>query len=439
MIPGITEILLSIFYAVFFIIVLKKVTFFKLPGLHPNLVSVIFMVKIFAGVVLTQIYTRYYPPEKADTFLYYEDAKIIYRTLPDHPEVFMQIISGIGTSNEETKKQIDSMNNWYRNEFDPLPNDNRTLTRINALMMLFSFGYYYVHIIFMCFLSLTGLTGLYRFFLSCTGVHPAFLAFTVFLFPSVIFWSSGILKEGLLFFGAGSFLFAAYRILKKITISSSLLIAAGLSILLFNKIYFFAILLPFLILLFWTGKSGYQNLTVKFMVVALSFTACVYVAQLIFPGFNLVNLIAFKRKDLINLAITGHAGSLITTDIPEISLLWIIKEIPASLFTAIFRPHFLDCKNIFMTISFLENMMILVFILLPVFFYRPFTGNQNKVYFLAFFSFSIVLLTIAGITTPVLGALVRYRVPALPFLMVSLLIITDTDKIISKVKKLFGR
>ena len=44
-------------------------------------------------------------------------------------------------------------------------------------------------------------------------------------------------------------------------------------------------------------------------------------------------------------------------------------------------------------------------------------------------AFSLFLLTIIGLTTPILGAIVRYKIPALPFLILVALLFLDVQKL----------
>ena len=93
------------------------------------------------------------------------------------------------------------MKNWY-DIYSPF-NDNRTMIRFNSLLRFISFGYYYVHVAFICFLSLTGIVAvvnvLKREFPSLK--KEFFLIFI--LLPSVLFWGSGLLKDSLVFFSFG--------------------------------------------------------------------------------------------------------------------------------------------------------------------------------------------------------------------------------------------
>ena len=48
--------------------------------------------------------------------------------------------------------------------------------------------------------------------------------------------------------------------------------------------------------------------------------------------------------------------------------------------------------------------------------------------------FSLSTLILIGLTTPVFGAIVRYKVPTLPVIMILLLCVIDIEKIKSKNK-----
>jgi len=65
-------------------------------------------------------------------------------------------------------------------------------------------------------------------------------------------------------------------------------------------------------------------------------------------------------------------------------------------------------------ISMLENLLIWAMLLLILFRFRKPTDPNLVLFSLLFF---VLIFTLAGIMSPVSGALVRYKVPALPFLV----------------------
>ncbi|MCB0756656.1 MAG: hypothetical protein KDB98_13730, partial [Flavobacteriales bacterium] len=78
----------------------------------------------------------------------------------------------------------------------------------------------------------------------------------------------------------------------------------------------------------------------------------------------------------------------------------------------------------FMLLSGIENIIVILLLLAMVSYFDR-TALSNPVFWIAVsFAFSILVLT--GLVTPVVGAIVRYKVPALPFFACALLALTDT-------------
>jgi hypothetical protein len=75
----------------------------------------------------------------------------------------------------------------------------------------------------------------------------------------------------------------------------------------------------------------------------------------------------------------------------------------------------------------LENLIILGLIVIITFQFQP-VALKNPVFYVSI-SFALVILILTGLVTPVVGAIVRYKVPALPFLVCALLAVIDTTRI----------
>ena len=77
--------------------------------------------------------------------------------------------------------------------------------------VIFSFGNYHVHSILLSYFAFLGSFSLANVFYKVSKLKMASY-FAVFLIPSVVFWSSGILKEAILLFALGSFTFCIYKL-----------------------------------------------------------------------------------------------------------------------------------------------------------------------------------------------------------------------------------
>lgn len=149
-------------------------------------------------------------------------------------------------------------------------------------------------------------------------------------------------------------------------------------------------------------------------------------------------LILLNEKDELTVLLDyGRTGS--TIDIPKLdSSIWsFVKAIPAALMNAMFRPFPWEVRSPFMALSGLENLFILLLFALMLLFFRKEALNQ-PIFYIAWF-FALIILLLTGLVTPVVGAIVRYKVPALPFLVCGMLALIDTDRIEALGKKLFNK
>ena len=86
---------------------------------------------------------------------------------------------------------------------------------LNVIFRFFSAGTYYPHSLFFCFLAFTGLTGMYKIVASELRKRNGFLLAAIFCMPSVLFWTSGVIKESFLVFAIGMMMYFLKKIAEK--------------------------------------------------------------------------------------------------------------------------------------------------------------------------------------------------------------------------------
>ena len=105
-----------------------------------------------------------------------------------------------------------------------------------------------------------------------------------------------------------------------------------------------------------------------------------------------------------------------------------LAKFPTAIVAGLFRPFLWESKNLVMVIAALENsvlMFLSIFLLFKLGIYRFYKVIAREpilffsIIFSLFFAFSV------GLTTANFGAMVRYKIPAIPFYLSSLLIIND--------------
>jgi len=123
----------------------------------------------------------------------------------------------------------------------------------------------------------------------------------------------------------------------------------------------------------------------------------------------------------------GKTGSTIETPRLEPNFWSILKASPTALINAVFRPFPWNIRSPFMLLSGVENLIVLLLIILAIFRFQ--SGAFFNPIFWVSILFALAILILTGLVTPVVGAIVRYKVPALPFLTCALLALTNTDSI----------
>jgi hypothetical protein len=309
------------------------------------------------------------------------------------------------------------MNNWYRVYENSLYNDNRLIIRVNAILRIFSFGNYHVHSIILNFIAFIGSIGLARFFLHY--VQSKWKVYvSVFLVPSVVFWSSGILKESLLLFAMGMFCYFIYllAIEKKLKFVIYLLLPFSLLILL--KFYVFVAFFPAII-----GWYFCQTTKLKWLAYPMVFGGLTVVAVVLGisnPDYDFIAILVRKQHDFIQMAIAFKVNSAIQMNYLEENILSVIAAVPMGIINSLTRPWPNEIKNFLFIPAVLENLFLLFLIIFAVIQKRKSTITSfNFIVFCLLFTF--LLYSIVGISTPILGALVRYKIPAMPFLTIAVL------------------
>lgn len=414
------DFIVSTCYALLITWVIYRAPFFKVEGLKSTHLSLVFLLKVLAGITLYLIYTYYYTDRsKADIYRFYDDSAALYQLLFTHPKEFFTNLLGLSSDFSSGGKYAHLMNNWQLPYNNPMYNDNRIVIRFHAILRIISFGSFNAHTVFFSFFSFTGLFLITKTFYQFIRDWKSEIFIGTQLIPSVMFWTSGCLKESILMLGMGIFIYSIFNEKKIRWYLRGLLIIASILLILLTKFYILAALLPATIGYFISQKfkPNWQPMVFILTIVFLGLLAAF--SHYIIPQINFLEILAFKQNNFVNLAVSEKAGSLITTTYLKPELTDILLKSPEALFNTLLRPYPWEAiGSIFKLIPMLENIFFLFFIGWIVWNHR----KPSHLRFVLFsISFVVVLYIIVGLSTPVIGGMVRYKVPALPFLWVALL------------------
>lgn len=420
------EIMLTIGYAVVFSFIILKWKWFTDNQVNKFLFVAIFLIKILAGVFAMELYEYRYKGGDAIAFIKF--SKPITESFFNNPADFIGMVTGVG-DDEEFIKKYGVIQGW--NNMDVVYNDNRTILRLNGFIGLFSMGFSYVHVVFFAFISMMGLMGIYKASRLLTTHSPYLIVLAVFMVPGVMFWLSMTAKESILIFAMGMFFYHCIRLL---TVSSSFGNMAGMFLAGFLfihiKAYLLILITPCLLAFTWVSVTNNKYSFLKYGLVYVSCLVLLFNAKYMINGFDPMEILFMKRLNFEAYAdaFPKDMGSYI--ELPYFKATWgsILTAAPVAAFSVLTRPYVWEAPSILILLSALENILLMMAFLwgLKNVNWEGVVKNKNYILFCFYFVLSVFVLI--GLTTPVLGAIVRYKVPVLPFLcMIPVLISGKKD------------
>jgi len=427
--------LLPIFYTLLCAFCIVRLPFFRSMQLSKWTLLGVFALKIAAALALHAIYTYYYPLRaNADVFKYFDDAQTLFATLPEKPSYFLQILFGVNPENlPHLQPYFDDTWHWSRPVEMSLFDDNRTIIRINMLMMLFSWGTIFVHHILAAFISLVAFCLLYKVFISYFPQQKIVLVLGIFLVPSSLFWASAMLKECVVMLGLGLFLYGLHSFLQRAHWRPALTFVCGFLVLLSIKVYILAALLPAGAAFVLCAKFPHIRAW-KIYAGIFACAAGIIIAGQLFHTAFLFEALANKRSLFIAQAIEQQAGSYVAIGNIDSSVWAFIKETPAALWRAFVLPYIWNIRSVMDVLPAGESFGALVLIVLACIFPRKITATQRNVLLFSF-TFGLSLLWLTGITSATIGSIVRYRMPMLPFLITGIALCVDWGKTLNPLKR----
>lgn len=423
------EIFLTIFYFIIFSFIIGKIKFFNETPIPKYWFIIIFGIKLIFGIILTSIYTNYYTDRStADIYKYFDDSQHIFDALKTNPIDYFQMLLGLDfNENYFIDNYYQHMSHWFRPYNNDLVNDSHIIIRFNAFVRLFSFGYFQVHNVFINFISLIGLTYLFKAFKGFAIKNEKLLFYVIFLMPSILFWGSGVLKESIIFFGFGLLIYHLVKIKRSLNPYSIILILTSLILLTFTKFYLVASLTIPVTGYFITNFFKLKRIGFGYLISFTLFIAAIITVPLISKQLDFISKVASKQQTFSRFVNSVDTKS--GFKIPELSdATSLIINTPNALNNTIIRPYFWECNSLFVWFSALENHLVLLLLIFTFFFKKKIVPASKKILYFNL-TFILFLFILIGLTTPVFGAIMRYKLPGLLLLLISLIIIIDTQKV----------
>jgi hypothetical protein len=411
------EHLLFAAYLILLAWLVTRTKFFTASGLTtPQLVN-IFLLKVMAGILYGWIGVYYGEmAQMVDTWGYHYESVTEYRLLRSDPELFFSNIFQ-NTYPDGYTKFLASENSWW--------NDLKGtfFVKILAIFNLASFGNYYVNVIFYSFISLFGPIAIYRVMMDVFPGRKLPVLLATFLVPSVIYWTSGVHKDGIIFVGLGIVIYHIYFGLREggFSLTRLLIVFFGLLLVLALRNFLIIPVLPALLAWVLAAKLKYKPWIV-FSIVYILFITLFFTARFIHPRLNFPEEVVSRQEAFLKLG----GGSAVAVNKMEPTFVSFVFNSPQAFTLSTIRPYPSDVRHLLSLAAAAEINFLLLFIAFLIW-RRKGTGWSPFLLFCIFFSFSILMMI--GYTVDVLGAIVRYRSVVLTLLVVPMIAQIDWVKI----------
>ncbi len=378
---------------------------FHVAGLTGAMVVFAGVAKIVAGLLYVLVQQRLYGG--GDAYKYFKGGKVIYQSLWENPWYYLRLVFGKNGGFVDTPIYKYA---YHTECWDHL--GSYAFCRFNALLHLVSGGYYSVHVLLMAFLMLLAGLNFYRVLQPLRLMPDYWLYGLVFFTPTLLFWTGGIYKEGMVYLGLSCCILAVCRLTNKTSLKHILLLIIGLGLILLFRNYLLLLLLPALILLFYTSKYP-KYAPQKFIVAYLvGIIAMVVIAP--FLPFNIYEILAQRQW----LFLAEHGGSDFGAVPLDASLQGIAATLPAGLVNATLRPFLWDASGALQIVSSVSILLVWLFAVLVIIRCKKNHTWHPVQLFLLFYALSN--LALIGILVSNSGTMMRYRVIAVHFMVLLL-------------------
>jgi hypothetical protein len=388
-------------------------------------------IKMFGAVCLGFVYFFYY--KGGDTINYYNTAVTFIDVLLERPSDFFYLFFDSPKNSEFylMNSQFDFIY-WV---YDPYA---------------FFVGKCFTPIILICGKSYMASAllvaaicylGVWRLFLIFIREFPHLekqFVWSILYVPSVVFWGSGIMKDSITFSATCLYVHGFYWFFtqKKRSIWYVFALLGGAYLLIFIKPYILFALLPGSILWFVALrvariKNGFVKVMFTPTLLAIGIGLGLYALQQLgdtLGKYSLESVIKTASGAQQDLKQSYYGGNAFDIGDYEPTVEGLLSVSHKAIFAALFRPTFFDVRNVVMGLCAIENTFILAFciyLLIKLKVYRFFSLLTSHPLLMFSFLFSIFFAFSVGVSISNYGALVRLKIPCIPFFLSSLVILND--------------
>ncbi len=377
----------------------------KYAGDYKKLFWTGLVVKFMMGITLGLVYQYYYPTN--DTWLFFDDAS----HLADVSRTsFADYWNFLWTSDVSLLSQ------------KPVFTESRSvfLVKILSIFCFISSNNYWICAAWFSLFSFMASWYLFRIVIRFFEKSEIAAALSLLLFPSILFWSSGVVKETVALAGVylitGMFIQAMKGVLPNWR--QSILAIISIYVIWMLKYYWLAVLLPIMFTSIFTQVLHTRLLNQKHHILitwSVIFLLSIAVVTQLHPNFYLSRFLEVLVSNHYEFVAISDPDGLIHYNSLQASWWSVLINAPWALFSGLFRPFFWQASGMLPVLASVENLMLLFLTLSAM--YSRWWLKQDRLLILSGVVYIIVLCVFLSLSTPNLGTLSRYRIGFLPVMV----------------------
>jgi hypothetical protein len=398
-----------------------------------------FWIKVISSVAFT-IFNVYLSIGDS-TLLYHREGYNIYNLILKDSS-YLDLLFSEGKQFDETLLYDRYNTGYFKSEA------NYLVAKLVALFSFVTLGKYLLINLIFSMIAFTGIWKLFLFFYEQHPKHHKKFAIAIIYMPTFIFWSSGILKDTLCVAALGWITYTLYEILfrKRSIFINGIFLAIAIYLLAIVKVYILISYVPvFVLFIILKGMAGVNNAFLKYTIAPVLLIVALFSFNKVLNSFDdelgayAVKGITKSVKNLSNaLEKTGAESTFSLGAEYDGTPAGLIKLAPFAVVATLFRPFLWEAHNASSLVAALESLMMICFTLMVIAraglirFCRLIMREPLIMYS---FVFAMAFALFVGASTTNFGTLVRYKIPAMPFYLISIFLISEKAKELRAAKK----
>jgi len=380
------------------------------------------LIKVLAGLGVGLVY--YYHYGYGDTITYHEDAMRMTALFSQNIESYVDILAGNAKGNSNFNF-VDQPRAFF-------------LVKILSIVHLITADNYWLSSVYFSLFSFLGFWLLTNTLVIHFPKKKMEIIIALLLFPSVVFWSSGIIKESLALGGLTLLLMFLldWYFTKNTSLKSIIPIALSLVLVWQLKYYYIGVFLIIaipLILTEWYVRRSAAGLKSHFMYAA-SILTLAFIVSWLHPNFYLENILGVIVDNHDLYVLGSRQDQLIQYSSLEPTLISITLNFPLAVWSGLFRIGIWESNQSVEYLVALENIVLLVLTIASLWRLHRIKIDKHALLVFSALLYITLLAGFLALSTPNLGTLARYRVGFLP---VFVLLIFINNPIIDLLKSKF--